>query len=211
MACTKRHTCKCKAHRYISYNTFTLSGIRICVAGWCRFTNKLKKSGILRLSVDTDFDFFDTFVHGILGPSEYCSFCWNHKLLSCCRVTKTFDTYTGHNINDTIKTMWAMNQSCNKHGQLTKNKEIILKIMGSVNGQYSANNRDTVFGIPIKTALDFPNQWWWNAHYFCYINCGSIYGFIRIFFTYTEIIYKDIRYTLEQGRDSETIRKSIQI
>ena len=39
-----------------------------------------------------------------------------------------------------------------------KNKEIILKIMGSVNGQYSANNRDTVFGIPIKTALDFPNQ-----------------------------------------------------
>ena len=105
-------------------------------------------------------------------------------------VTKTFDTYTGHNINDTIKTMWTMNQSCNEHGQLT-NKEIILKIMGSVNGQYSANNRDTVFGIPIKTALDFPNQWWWSAHYFCYINCASIYGLIRIFSTYTEIIYKD--------------------
>ena len=70
-----------------------------------------------------------------------------------------------------------------------KNKEIILKIMGSVNGQYSANNRDAVFGIPIKTALDFPNQWWWNAHYFFYINCGSIYGFIRIFFNYTKISY----------------------
>ena len=103
--------------------------------------------------------------------------------------------------------MWTMNQSCNEHGQLT-NKEIILKIMGSVNGQYSANNRDTVFGIPIKTALDFPNQWWWSAHYFCNINCASIYGLIRIFSTFTEIIYKDNSYTLEQDRDSDTIRKS---
>ena len=51
-----------------------------------------------------------------------------------------------------------MNKNRNEHGQLTKKQGNYPQNNGVSNGQYSANNRDTVFGIPIKTALDFPNQ-----------------------------------------------------